>query len=82
MSDHRIAFALHNYELEQTIIRLRNSRNRLIQWAIGKDAIIEHFQDAYRYDTKILGDEIVRLREENSKLQALNRELSEIIAAP
>ena len=30
MSEHRIAWSLHNYEMEQTIIRLRNTRNRLI----------------------------------------------------
>ena len=30
MSEHPIAWSLHNYEMEQTIIRLRNTRNRLI----------------------------------------------------
>ena len=30
MSEHQIAWSLHNYEMEQTIIRLRNTRNRLI----------------------------------------------------
>ena len=30
MSEHRIAWTLHNFEMEQTIIRLRNARNRLI----------------------------------------------------
>ena len=30
MSEYRIAWNLHNYEMEQTIIRLRNTRNRLI----------------------------------------------------
>ena len=30
MSEHPIAWILHNYEMEQTIIRLRNTRNRLI----------------------------------------------------
>ena len=30
MSEHQIAWSLHNYEMEQTIIRLRNTRNRLV----------------------------------------------------
>jgi predicted RNase H-like nuclease (RuvC/YqgF family) len=31
MSEHRIAWTLHNFEMEQTIIRLRNTRNRLLE---------------------------------------------------
>ena len=71
MSDHRIAWALHNYELEQTIIRLRNSRNRLL----GK----------YDDETVRVMCAFIRIQEleaENSKLQAINRELSDTIAAP
>ena len=71
MSDHRIAWALHNYELEQTIIRLRNSRNRL--WERSEVAELQNL---------VLSCRILELKSENSKLQALNRELSDTIAAP
>ena len=71
MGEHRIAWALHNYELEQTIIRLRNSRNRLLD----------------KYDNETIRSmcafiRIKQLEIENSKLQSLNSELSNIIAAP
>ena len=36
MSEHRIAWTLHNFEMEQTIIRLRNARNRLLERNNGK----------------------------------------------
>lgn len=71
MSDHRIAWALHNYELEQTIIRLRNSRNRL--WERSEVAELQNL---------VLSCRILELKSENSKLKALNRELSDTIAAP
>ena len=60
MSDHRIAWTLHNFEMEQTIIRLRNTRNRLLDrnnWKFpGAEAI-----ETYR-------DEIRRLERENASL--------------
>lgn len=36
MSEHRVAWTLHNFEMEQTIIRLRNTRNRLLERNNGK----------------------------------------------
>ena len=78
MSDHRIAFALHNYELEQTIIRLRNSRNRLIERV---EELEEQNISGIEYGVRREAI-LMNLKAENSKLQALNRELSEIIAAP
>lgn len=36
MSEHRITWTLHNFEMEQTIIRLRNTRNRLLERNNGK----------------------------------------------
>ena len=71
MSDHRIAWALHNYELEQTIIRLRNSRNRLLERELKN--LLDHMD---------LWCQIRELQEENSNLKTRNRELSDIIAAP
>lgn len=71
MSEHRTAWALHNYELEQTIIRLRNSRNRL--WERSKVAELQNLVLSYR---------ILELKAENSKLKAINRELPDIIASP
>ena len=71
MSDHRIAWALHNYELEQTIIRLRNSRNRLLDNIRMDNAVIDNQSNRISY-----------LEEELSYLQTRNRELSDIIAAP
>ena len=60
MSEHRIAWTLHNFEMEQTIIRLRNTRNRLLDrnnWKFpGAEAI-----GTYR-------DEIRRLERENASL--------------
>ena len=60
MSEHRIAWTLHNFEMEQTIIRLRNTRNRLLEcnnWKFtGAEAI-----ETYR-------DEIRRLERENASL--------------
>ena len=71
MSDHRIAWALHNYELEQTIIRLRNSRNRLLDDIRMANTAIDNQSNRISY-----------LEEELSYLQTRNRELSDIIAAP
>ena len=60
MSEHRIAWTLHNFEMEQTIIRLRNTRNRLLDrnnWKFpGAEAI-----ETYR-------DEIHRLERDNASL--------------
>ena len=75
MSEHRIAWALHNYELEQTIIRLRNSRNRLI-------SAMDCIEESSARDLCNLWREVHNLREENCKLRIKNRELSDIIAAP
>ena len=51
MSEHRIAWTLHNFEMEQTIIRLRNTRNRLLDRNNvkfpGAEAI-ETYQDEIR----------------------------------
>ena len=71
MSDHRIAWALHNYELEQTITRLRNSRNRLLDDIRMANTVIDNQSNRIR-----------NLEEELSYLQTRNRELSDIIAAP
>jgi hypothetical protein len=71
VSDHRIAWALHNYELEQTIIRLRNSRNRLLDDIRMANTAIDNQSNRISY-----------LEEELSYLQTRNRELSDIIAAP
>ena len=60
MSEHRIAWTLHNFEMEQTIIRLRNTRNRLLEynnWKFpGAEAI-----ETYR-------NEIRRLERENASI--------------
>ena len=71
MSEHRTAWALRNYELEQTIIRLRNSRNRLLDDIKMADTVIDNQSNRISY-----------LEEELSYLQTRNRELSDIIAAP
>ena len=51
MSEHRIAWTLHNFEMEQTIIRLRNTRNRLLERNnrkfLGAEAI-ETYRDEIR----------------------------------
>ena len=51
MSEHRIAWTLHNFEMEQTIIRLRNTRNRLLERNNGKfpgAEAIETYRDEIR----------------------------------
>ena len=51
MSEHRIAWTLHNFEMEQTIIRLRNTRNRLLECNNGKfpgAEAIETYRDEIR----------------------------------
>ena len=65
MSEHRIAWTLHNFEMEQTIIRLRNTRNRLLERNNGKFPGAEAIE-TYR-------DEIRRLERElqDMKLYAL-----------
>lgn len=60
MSEHRIAWTLHNFEMEQTIIRLRNTRNRLLDRNNGKFPGAEAIE-TYR-------DEIRRLENENASL--------------
>ena len=60
MSEHRIAWTLHNFEMEQTIIRLRNTRNRLLERNNGKFPGAEAIE-TYR-------DEIRRLERENASL--------------
>ena len=62
MGDHRIAWALHNYELEQTIIRLRNSRNRLLDDIRMANTVIDNQSNRIR-----------NLEEELSYLQTRNR---------
>ncbi len=51
MSEHRIAWTLHNFEMEQTIIRLRNTRNRLLERNNGRfpgAEAIETYRDEIR----------------------------------
>ena len=60
MSEHRIAWTLHNFEMEQTIIRLRNTRNRLLERNNGKFLGAEAI-GTYR-------NEIRRLERENASL--------------
>ena len=60
MSEHRIAWTLHNFEMEQTIIRLRNTRNRLLDRNNGKFPGAEAIE-TYR-------NEIRRLERENVSL--------------
>ena len=51
MSEHRIAWTLHNFEMEQTIIRLRNTRNRILERNNGKfpgAEAIETYRDEIR----------------------------------
>ena len=60
MSEHRIAWTLHNFEMEQTIIRLRNTRNRLLECNNGKFPGAEAIE-TYR-------NEIRRLERENASI--------------
>ena len=60
MSEHRIAWTLHNFEMEQTIIRLRNTRNRLLDRNNGRFPGAEAIE-TYR-------NEIRRLERENASL--------------
>ena len=60
MSEHRIAWTLHNLEMEQTIIRLRNTRNRILERNNGKFPGAEAIE-TYR-------DEIRRMERENASL--------------
>lgn len=57
MSEHRIAWTLHNFEMEQTIIRLRNTRNRLLERNNGKFPGAEAIE-TYRDEIRRLGVEL------------------------
>ena len=62
MSEHRIAWTLHNFEMEQTIIRLRNTRNRLLDRNNGKfpgaEAIETYRDEIRRLERDRLGVEL------------------------
>lgn len=57
MSEHRIAWTLHNFEMEQTIIRLRNTRNRLLERNNGKFPGAEAIE-TYRDEIRMLEREL------------------------
>ena len=63
MSEHRIAWTLHNFEMEQTIIRLRNTRNRLLdrnnRKFPGAEAIETYRNEIRRLEREL---EIIRIR--------------------
>ena len=76
MSEHRIAWTLHNFEMEQTIIRLRNTRNRLLDRNNGKFPGAEAIE-TYRDEIRRLERELQDMKlyasylEDNMTLQAL-----------
>ena len=65
MSEHRIAWTLHNFEMEQTIIRLRNTRNRLLDrnnWKFPGSEAIETYRDEIRRLERELNEQKAKVR--------------------
>ena len=70
MSEHRIAWTLHNFEMEQTIIRLRNTRNRLLDRNNGKFPGAEAIE-TYRDEIRRLENELQESRHQCDMLTSM-----------